>query len=222
MPGGLHFLSNVPLTLEDPASRECIERELEAIKPDLLILDPLAAMTTGDENSATEMGVVVRTLRGWRDTYGCAIVTVHHANKSKTEGASRAGLKMRGSTALYASSEATISIERPNDDEPRIHVRSEVKDGESPKPYVCEFDPATSALRVSSETIHHTVTDDQIIAAVLTTKGEGIDQDTLAEALEVSDRTIRDRAKPLLGKRLWVKPGSGRGRQPIVYIGKPA
>lgn len=219
---GLHVLSNVPIVLEDQASRERVERELEAVRPELLILDPLAAMTTGDENSATEMGVVVRTLRAWRDTYGCAILTVHHANKAKQEGNGRAGLKMRGSTALYASSEATISIERPDDDEPRIHVRSEVKDGESPRPYVCEFDPASSTLRVSSDTIHHVVTDDAIIAAVAAAKSEGIDQGSLAEALEISDRTVRDRVRVLVGKNIWVKPGTGRGRIPMVYVSKPA
>lgn len=219
---GLHVLSNVPVVLEDQASRERIERELEAVRPELLILDPLAAMTTGDENSATEMGVVVRTLRGWRDTYGCAILTVHHANKTKQEGAGRAGLKMRGSTALYGSSEATISIERPNDDEPRIHVRSEVKDGESPRPYVCEFDPASSTLRVSSDTIHHMVTDDAIVAVVAAAKAEGIDQGSLAEALEISSRTVRDRVRGLVGKKIWVKPGTGRGRIPMVYVSKSA
>ena len=222
VPPTIYFLSNVPVILEDEASRERIERELEQVKPELLILDPLAAMTTGDENSATEMGVVVRTLRGWRDTYGCAIVTVHHANKTKQEGNGRAGLKMRGSTALYGSSEATISIERPDDDEPRVHVRVEVKDGESPRPYICEFNPVGSDLRVTSETIHHMVADDQIIAAVAASKGEGIDQGTLAEALEISERTVRDRVRRLVGKQIWVKPGTGRGRTPIVYVSKPA
>jgi hypothetical protein len=57
---------------------------------------------------------------------------------------------------------------------------------------------------------------------VQATKGEGIDQDTLAEVLEVTDRTVRDRTRPLLGKKLWVKSGSGRGRQPTVYVARPA
>ena len=68
----------------------------------------------------------------------------------------------------------------------------------------------------------HTVTDDQIVATVQATKGEGMDQDTLAESLEIAERTIRRRVQPLLGKKLWVKPGSGRGQAPLVYIARPA
>lgn len=220
-PSELFVLSNVPVILEDRDSREALERELERIRPELLILDPLAAITTGDENDATAMGIVVRTLRGWRDAYGCAVLTVHHANKSKQEGNGRAGLKMRGSTALYASSEATISIERPNDDELKIHVRSEVKDGECPRPYVCEFHPATSSLQLTASAIYRAVTDDEIVAAVGTAESAGIDQDTLAAALGLSDRTIRARVQPLLGKRIGVKPRTGIGRTPILYVAQP-
>lgn len=209
IPSSMFFLSNVPVILEDQAGRERIERELETVKPELLILDPLAAMTTGDENSATEMGVVVRTLRGWRDTYGCAIVTVHHANKTKQEGTGRAGLKMRGSTALYGSSEATISIERPDDDESRVHVRVEVKDGESPKPYVVEFNPVGSELRVTSDGIRHTISDDDLYAA-LPSNGNRIPQVELAAILETSTKTIRSRMGPLIqAGRVGIMGGQG-------------
>lgn len=209
IPSSIFFLSNVPVILEDEASRERIERELEQIRPELLILDPLAAMTTGDENSATEMGVVVRTLRGWRDTYGCAIVTVHHANKTKQEGNGRAGLKMRGSTALYGSSEATISIERPDDDENRVHVRVEVKDGESPKPYVCEFNPVGSDLQVTSDSIRRTISDDDLYGA-LPANGNRIPQAELAAILETSTKTIRSRMGALIqAERVGIMGGQG-------------
>jgi len=62
------------------------------------------------------------------------------------------------------------------------------RDGESPGPYVCEFDPATSGLQLTASAIYHAVTDDEIVAAVGTAESAGIDQDTLAAVLVSMER----------------------------------
>ena len=217
-PENLFLLSNEPLTLEDEKSRERIAAELEHVKPDLLILDPLAAITTGEENSATEMGNVVRWLRGWRDQYGCAILVVHHANKAaQTATGGRAGLKMRGSGVLYAASEVTISVERPDDDAPRVHVRVELKEGEGPKPYVCEFNPVGSEIRVVADTIRSHVSDDDLVAFIKSQKS-GATRSDVIEHFEIPYRTLTEHLKRLEGKRIWRMPGTGVGPEPAIYL----
>ena len=64
-------------------------------KPDIVILDTLHGATAGaDENSARDMGTVLGSVRYIRDSLGCAVLLVHHANKSGG---------YRGSSALHGA-----------------------------------------------------------------------------------------------------------------------
>lgn len=72
---------------------------------DVLILDTLHNSTAGaDENSAKDAAIVQRAMRYLRDTLGCAIVLVHHANK--------AGTSERGSSALRASCDTVLRAQK--------------------------------------------------------------------------------------------------------------
>ena len=63
--------------------------------PDIVILDTLHGATAGaDENSARDMGQVLGSVRYIRDTLGCAVLLVHHANKQGG---------YRGSSALHGA-----------------------------------------------------------------------------------------------------------------------
>ena len=72
---------------------------------DVLILDTLHNATAGsDENSAKDAAIIQRTMRELRDTLGCAIVLIHHANKS--------GTSERGSSALRASCDTVLRAQK--------------------------------------------------------------------------------------------------------------
>lgn len=72
---------------------------------DVLILDTLHNSTAGaDENSAKDAAIVQQTMRHVRDTLGCAVVLVHHANK--------AGSSERGSSALRASCDSVLRAQK--------------------------------------------------------------------------------------------------------------
>lgn len=72
---------------------------------DVLILDTLHNATAGaDENSAKDAAIVQQTLRYLRDTLGCAVVLIHHANK--------AGTSERGSSALRASMDTVMRAQK--------------------------------------------------------------------------------------------------------------
>ena len=72
---------------------------------DVLILDTLHNSTAGaDENSAKDAGITQAALRLLRDELGCAVLLLHHANKS--------GASERGSTALRASCDTVLRAQK--------------------------------------------------------------------------------------------------------------
>ena len=151
----LFILSNHALDLVDDAQAEKLEEEIRRVRPDLVVLDPFASFYSGDENSAKEVGAIVRLLRGWRDTYGTGICVVHHANKSGSENI-RGGEKLRGTSALYGSSEATIYLTRKEDEDMTAsRVKIELKESEAPYPFEITLDRETTLLHVvtSGETL---------------------------------------------------------------------
>jgi len=219
-PDGLYIVSNEPVLFEDRVGIRRLEVTLERIRPDLLVIDPLAAMTTGDENSAQEMGAIVRQLRAWRDTFGCAIAVVHHTNKGAggVGAGVRSGLKLRGSSAFYAAAEWALWVDRPDDAAPRIEVRVEQKEAEPRKPFAVEFIEAGAELRVVADEISVMVKDDEIVEAIVARKRRATSQE-LASDLGMSERTVRNRMATLLAqRRVYREEGSGRGRKPLVYV----
>lgn len=162
VPDELYVLSNAEVVLEDDASAARFAAVLDDVQPALTIIDPLASVTLGDENSAQEMGRVVRRLRSWRDTYGCAIAVVHHVQKSREAAASRGGVRLRGSSALHAASECAMWLDRADDTVPRVSVRLELKEAPTSPPFDVELgDDGRLRLVESGQ-----VTDEQLVDAV--------------------------------------------------------
>lgn len=210
VPDTLHVMSNVPLLLEDRNWTAKMTEELDNVRPALMILDPLASMTAGDENSAQEMGQIVRLLRYWRDRYHCAICVVHHEVKGG-EG-KRAGQKMRGSSALDGAREVLIAMQRPDDDVPRVAVRMELKESEAPQPFLAEFDGVAAELRVLTE--QKLLSTEQAIRELLQERREVTVSD-VAQALGVKPSIAREGLRGIRDIRL--KPGTGQGNKPAVY-----
>jgi hypothetical protein len=136
----LYIISNRSFSLEDPVDIDRLRLEISAVRPDQTILDPLASFVRGDENSAQQMGMVVRTLRGLRDEFGTGFAIVHHVQKSGAGDTTRGGERMRGSSAFYAAAEVGLWVRRVDEEAPRSLVRPELKDGEAAHQFQVLFD----------------------------------------------------------------------------------
>ena len=83
-------------------------RELKAAVPEppsLVIFDTLArCMAGGDENSAKDMGLLIAGADRIRAELGCAVLLVHHTNKS--------GESERGSTALRGGVDTLLKLKK--------------------------------------------------------------------------------------------------------------
>lgn len=135
----LFLISNRPYNLEDPRGFERLKMEIDAIRPALTVLDPLASFIRGNENSPENMSAFVRSLRDLRNEYGTGFCIVHHSKKADPD-------VFRGSSHFYASSEVTVRIKRLDEDVARSKVTFELKDGESPERMDVQYRQTTGSL----------------------------------------------------------------------------
>lgn len=122
----IRILNNygIDLTLAD--HREILTKEIELVKPVLVILDPLYLMLGDtDENSAQELRNLLQWLLKVKEEYRTSIMVLHHWNKSgKSE---RGGQRMLGSTTLHAWVESAIYTSIRNVETNEITVEREFR-----------------------------------------------------------------------------------------------
>jgi archaellum biogenesis ATPase FlaH len=105
--GNLQFIFG-SASLFDRATFDELLDTLQQMQPKLVIIDTLAmAMAGGDENSARDMGIVMRNCRAINHRLKAAVLLVHHVNK--------AGVVERGSGALRGNADTMIKVS-PADD----------------------------------------------------------------------------------------------------------
>jgi hypothetical protein len=76
-----------------------------AIRPALVVIDTVSrAMPGADENTQRDMTLFVRATDAVRDTFRCAVMGVHHANKGSGD--------MRGSTVLRGAGDYVMRLEK--------------------------------------------------------------------------------------------------------------
>jgi len=76
---------------------------------DLVVLDPLRDISSAAEDKSDEMSPVMRRLRLIAELLGCTVAVSHHAGKpTKETAARRPGQRMRGSSAIYGSTDSGI------------------------------------------------------------------------------------------------------------------
>lgn len=100
---------------------------------DILFVDTLnTATVAADENSAKDMGKVLSMCRWATQELGCAVVLVHHTNKT--------GSAERGSSALRGAMDCMIEIKRiPETDTKAVMSCEKLKDGEAWKPQTLDL-----------------------------------------------------------------------------------
>ncbi len=78
---------------------------------DLLVLDPLRDLHSGEEDKSDSMRPVMERVRALTDILNCAVFFVHHAGKaSADQNKRRAGQRMRGSGAIHAALDVGIHM----------------------------------------------------------------------------------------------------------------
>lgn len=103
------LITEPALRLDLDADRNRLDATLAAIKPRLLVLDPLVRLHRGDENSSADISDILGFLRQMQRQHATAILLVHHVRKS---GSSDTGQALRGSGDLHAWGDSNLYVTR--------------------------------------------------------------------------------------------------------------
>lgn len=106
---------------------------LEAVRPRLLVLDPLVRLHRADENSAGDISRLLADLRLLQRLHHVAIAVVHHVRKAQAD---QPGQALRGSGDLHAWADSSLYLVRQNDG---VVIRTEHRAHQSPEPIHVEL-----------------------------------------------------------------------------------
>jgi hypothetical protein len=127
-----HFVTERRLRLDRPAGLRSVRHLIEGLTPDLLVIDPLARFLSGDENNTREMGRLIAGLDELIQAYGVAVELVHHTALPKADDPREGGLRLRGSSALFAAADSALILDRDGAD--RFRLTFELRHARQPDP----------------------------------------------------------------------------------------
>jgi len=117
------------LRVDLPADQQRLAATVAAVRPDLLLLDPLVRLHRQDENSSTDMSALLAFLRRLQRRFSTAVALVHHARKNASAG--QPGQTLRGSSDLHAFGDSNLYLNRSHD---RLTLTVEHRSAPSPDP----------------------------------------------------------------------------------------
>lgn len=122
---------------------EELERQIETIKPKVIMIDPLYSTTDSTDNYMADLANRMMVLKTWRDKYGCSFVIAHHSKKN-LDPDSTAREDSWGSQFLNAFLEAGWQVRRnPKLPTNEVIVRRHSKVMGNQKPISLTFDIST-------------------------------------------------------------------------------
>jgi hypothetical protein len=124
----LHVVTAPRLRLDLDADRRALDATLAALKPKLLLLDPLVRMHARDENNAAEISELLGFLRELNRRYQLALVLVHHMAKRARHSL---GQTLRGSSDLHAWTDSACYLVRRD---PQLRLTVEHRAAPAPQP----------------------------------------------------------------------------------------
>lgn len=99
--GNIKYISLGGFKLDRDICVQTLKKEIENNKIRLVIIDALAEIMDGDENSKKDVQPIMAALRKIADNTNCSIILIHHSNK---------GGGYRGSSVIKAASDLMIQV----------------------------------------------------------------------------------------------------------------
>ena len=177
------WITTSSLLLDDPVHRRRLTATVVAMKPRMLILDPLVRLHRGDENSAADVSDLLAFLRGLQRDHGVAIVLVHHVRKSA---ASEPGQGLRGSGDLHAWGDSNLYVVR-RDGKPLLVAEHRARRAPPPIAIRLEGDPPRLVVDDVPAEVPVDPLEQRIVAALTE---RPITRTALRERLQVRNETL--------------------------------
>lgn len=123
---------------------EELEKQIEALRPRVIMIDPLYSTTGSADNYMADLANQMMVLKTWRDKYGCSFLIAHHSKKN-LDPDSTAREDSWGSQFLNAFLEAGWQVRRnPRLGQNEVVVRRHSKVMGNQQPIALTFDICTN------------------------------------------------------------------------------
>jgi len=131
----LHAITSSSMRLDLARDQIRLLKTVRALKPRLLVLDPLVRIHRLDENSAHEISGLLAYLRELHRELDLSIVLVHHTRKNASS-KQQAGQGLRGSGDIHAWLDSSLYLRRQQD---KIILSIEHRSAPTPNPIVLQL-----------------------------------------------------------------------------------
>jgi hypothetical protein len=174
------------MKLDDAGKLKELRAGVEKWKPDLVFIEPFRSLWSGEENSSTEMNVVVDALVGIATDFDCGVWAAHHEKKGGA-GEDDKMSAARGSTVLEGIVTLMENFESTKGGDLRELMWSKSRYEVAPPPVRMEWDhDAKWYKHVPSEAL-----EDEIIVSLSENADEPMSVADLSEALDETKNKIR-------------------------------
>jgi hypothetical protein len=181
------------LKLDDPNKLNGLRMGVEKHKPDIVFIEPFRSLWKGEENSSTEMQIVVDALIGIATDYECGCILAHHEKKGGGEDREEKMNAARGSSVLEGAVTAMENFESVKGGDYRELSWSKSRHGKAPNPVRMEW--VADAWWYKHVPLGEL--DEQIIATLSENGDEPMNVADLQEALDENRQKLRTRLKIL-------------------------
>ncbi len=115
----LFFVDDARLDLNDPQAVDAFIDVLGVHEPQVVVLDSLSMCWGGDENSASEVGGLYRTLREITQQTGASWVIIHHLSKPQQggRGSDNPIHQVRGSGQIVQQADSALMLTKQDQDD---------------------------------------------------------------------------------------------------------
>ena len=120
----LHFWTQHFLKLDQPAGFESLRRQLSVVKPDVLIVDPLYKVVSGNILAPVDSQHVIDAFDRLIEEFGISIVIVSHTRKATLDMAEWGSDDMIGASFYSNWADSIIKVERRGGD--RLQIKFDV------------------------------------------------------------------------------------------------
>lgn len=146
----LKLITAPALRLDLLADQARLDATIAALRPRLLLLDPLIRLHRLDENSSSDIAGLLGYLRELQRRHDLAVILVHHTSKKHR---ARPGLALRGSSDIHAFGDSNLYLARKDD---KLTLTIEHRAAASPEPLTLQLvsrpDGSATHLEIASST----------------------------------------------------------------------
>lgn len=143
-----HYISkNLDIVLDTPEGQRILTRDIEQVKPTVLVLDPFMFFHDQDENDNNRIKQIVRVIKRITQQHKLTTIVVHHAGKPSEYRATGHRSSLRGASALAGAADSIIMLHKPiasRDDV--IELGFTLRCGKNPPPFKLMLNEDTFAF----------------------------------------------------------------------------